>query len=113
MITACLGPKSKIMFNPRIYLRASLIASFPRYNKHPYLVISWGKCYWMPEGSGPILQGTIAALESQKFIDEDHAEFIDIAGFFHEDQKSGANSSRDIAIDAFSCLDAGGLCVQA
>jgi hypothetical protein len=108
-----LSPKGKIMVNLRIYRRADLITSFSHYKKHPYLIISAGKLYRMPEGPGPVLQGTIVTLESQRFIDEDHAEFIDIAGFFHEHQKSGANFSGDVAIDAFPCLDTGCLCVQA
>ena len=93
--------------------RPGLITLFLHYNQRTCLVISAGTLYRMPEGPSPILQAMIVTLETKRFIDEDHAEFIDIAGFFHEDQKSGANSSRDIAIDAFSCLDAGGLCVQA
>ncbi|MBW1769436.1 MAG: UPF0182 family protein, partial [Deltaproteobacteria bacterium] len=49
LFTNYLNPESRIMYNRRIGVRASLIAPFLDYDGDPYMVVSGGKLYWIQD----------------------------------------------------------------
>ena len=49
LLTEYITPRSRIMFDRSIRARVSKIASFLRYDRDPYLVLSQGKLYWIQD----------------------------------------------------------------